>query len=283
MPRFSIITPSFRNSRWLKLCISSVADQTGTDWEHLVQDACSDDGTQDWLPHDRRVKAVMEKDNGMYDAINRGFDRARGDIVAWLNCDEQYLPGALSAVSAFFDQHPGVDVVFAHVVMTDEHGDFLCYRKVQTPLKNLTWISHLSTLSCATFFRRRVVHEMGYRFDTRWRVVGDGEWMLRLLRGGVRMAVLPRYTSAFAFTGDNLSVSPRAAREGAELYATAPAWAWRMRPLLRLHHRCRRLLGGMYRQSPFAYEIYTMESPEQRRRIEVARPTFRAPGVSGTL
>src|ERR1700677_4908769 len=54
---FSIVTPSFRNSEWLKLCIASVADQQGVELEHIVQDSCSDDGTQDWLRNDRRVKA----------------------------------------------------------------------------------------------------------------------------------------------------------------------------------------------------------------------------------
>ena len=54
--KFSIITPSFRNSAWLKLCIASIADQHGVEVEHIVQDSCSDDGTQDWLPHDPRVR-----------------------------------------------------------------------------------------------------------------------------------------------------------------------------------------------------------------------------------
>ena len=72
---FSIVTPSFRNSKWLKLCIASVADQDGVTLEHIVQDAGSDDGTLDWLPQDQRVQVYVEKDNGMYDAVNRGFRR----------------------------------------------------------------------------------------------------------------------------------------------------------------------------------------------------------------
>ena len=87
--KFSIITPSYKNSDWLKLCIASVADQQGVELEHIVQDSCSDDGTQTWLPHDPRVKAYIEKDAGMYDAVNRGYRRATGDILAYLNCDEQ--------------------------------------------------------------------------------------------------------------------------------------------------------------------------------------------------
>src|SRR5688572_31350980 len=97
---FSIITPSFRNSEWLKLCVASVADQ-GVEHEHIVQDGGSDDGTLDWLRIDPRVQAHVEKDAGMYDAINRGLNRATGDIIAHLNCDEQYLPGALPAVEKF--------------------------------------------------------------------------------------------------------------------------------------------------------------------------------------
>src|SRR5688572_7753502 len=99
--RFSIVTPSFRGARWLQLCIASVADQD-VDHEHIVQDSCSDDGTQDWLPRDGRVKAYIEKDKGMYDAVNRGLRRATGDILAYINCDEQYLPNALSQVAQFF-------------------------------------------------------------------------------------------------------------------------------------------------------------------------------------
>src|SRR5437588_12782934 len=95
--RFSIITPSYRSSRWLKLCVASVADQ-GVELEHIVQDAGSDDGTLDWLPQDKRVKAFVENDQGMYDAVNRGLCRSTGDLLAYLNCDEQYLPGALAAV-----------------------------------------------------------------------------------------------------------------------------------------------------------------------------------------
>src|SRR5438445_797489 len=109
--KFTIVTPSFRNSDWLKLCIASVADQ-GVDLEHIVQDSCSDDATKDWLPKETRVKAFIEKDTGMYDAVNRGFRRAGGDILAYLNCDEQYLPGALKRVGDFFATHPEVEVVF---------------------------------------------------------------------------------------------------------------------------------------------------------------------------
>ncbi|HWX18519.1 MAG TPA: glycosyltransferase family 2 protein [Candidatus Binatia bacterium] len=271
--RFSIVTPSFRSEKWLKLCLPSVADQ-GVVLDHIVQDAGSDDGTLDWLPRDPRVKAFIEKDAGMYDAVNRGLRRATGDILAYLNCDEQYLPGALKQVEAFFEQHPQVDVLFGDVVMVDQTGQYLSHRKMQVPLLYHTWTCHLSTLSCAMFFRRRVVFDYACFFDTRWRDVGDGEWMVRLLQRKVKMAALGQFTSAFTQTGANMSAGGNARRENLELLQTAPRWAQRLRPVFILHHRLRRLLGGMYLQRPFAYDIYTPASPDQRKRHYVEKPVF---------
>src|SRR5437899_1534658 len=121
--RFSIITPSYRSSQWLPLCIASVADQEGVELEHIVQDSCSDDGTDVLLRSDSRVKAFIEKDEGMYDAVNRGFRRATGEILAYLNCDEQYLPGTLKAVHDCFAEHPRVDAVLSDTVVTDPEGN----------------------------------------------------------------------------------------------------------------------------------------------------------------
>lgn len=274
--RISIVTPSYRRSAWLRLCIASVADQR-VEVEHIVQDAESDDGTLDWLPGDRRVKVFVEKDHGMYDGINRGLRRAGGDILAYLNCDEQYLPGALATVAGFFERHPQIDVLFGDVVMADTEGRYLYHRKMQTPLKYHTWTCHLSTLSCAMFFRRRVISDNGLLFDPRLRDVGDGEWMVRLLQRRVRMAALGKFTSVFTCTGANMSIGPNARRENRELFLSAPFWARAIKPLFILQHRLRRWAGGIYRQGPFAYEIFTLAGPDRRRLYEVSRPTFRAP------
>jgi glycosyltransferase involved in cell wall biosynthesis len=268
----SIITPSFRSSAWLKLCIASIADQN-VRAEHIVQDAGSDDGTLDWLLKDGRVKAFVEKDRGMYDAINRGLRRASEEIVAYLNCDEQYLPGTLARVTDFFEKHPAVDMVFGDVVMVDAEGQYLRHRKMQTPLLYHTWTCHLSTLSCGTFFRRRIVSDENSLFNPALRDVGDGEWMVRMLRRGIQMATLGKFTSVFTMTGANMSVGPNAQRENRELFEAAPILARKLRPLLILQHRARRLLGGMYFQEPFDYQIFTLKSPDQRQQFHVGRPT----------
>lgn len=267
----SIITPSFRSSTWLKLCLASVADQK-VEAEHIVQDAGSDDGTLDWLLKDARAKAFVEKDSGMYDAINRGLRRASGEVLAYLNCDEQYLPGALARVIDFFQKNPAIDMVFGDVVLVDSEGRYLRHRRMQTPLLYHTWTCHLSTLSCAMFFRRRLVSDERSLFKPALRDVGDGEWMVRMLQRGVKMATLGEFTSAFTCTGANMSAGPNARRENRELYDTAPFLARKLKPLVILHHRARRWLGGMYRQEPFDYQIFTLKNPERRQIFHVDRP-----------
>ena len=272
--KFSIITPSFRNSEWLKLCIASVADQA-VEHEHIVQDAGSDDGTLDWLPHDARVKAFVEKDAGMYDAINRGLRKASGDVLAYLNCDEQYLPGALAAVAEFFAAHPEVEVLFGDAVAVNAAGEYLWHRKMQRPLLWHTWACHLSTLTCGTFFRRSIIERRGIYFDPRWRVVGDGDWMVRLIQERTPMAVLRRFTSVFTHTGGNLSVTEQGRAEAQALQATAPLLARGVKPLLVAHHRVRRLLGGAYVQAPFEFALYTQSQPGGRSVRRVEKPTSR--------
>ena len=271
--RFSVVTPSFRQSQWLKLCVASVADQ-GVEVEHIVQDAGSDDGTLDWLLSDARVKACSEKDAGMYDAVNRGLRRASGEILSYLNCDEQYLPGALSAVGAYFERHPKVELLFGDSLVVGPNGEFICYRKVQKPCKYHVMVSHLPTFTCSTFFRRSVLDQHGLFFDSRWRDLGDAEWVLRALDKGVRIGILGEFLSTFADTGANMNLAPNAQKEKKLLAQAAPGWARKLAVALVWRHRFNRLLRGAYRQKPFDYAIYTMDGTNGRVTHHVERPTF---------
>jgi glycosyltransferase involved in cell wall biosynthesis len=269
---FSVVTPSYRNSKWLKLCVASVADQEGLSFEHIVQDSCSDDGTGDWLPKDKRVKAFIEKDQGMYDAINRGYKRSQGEILTYLNCDEQFLPGALKAVYDYFQAHPDVDVVLTDTVVTEADGSYICHRPSMVPLKHHLWY-RFAVLTCALFIRRRVVTEYGLYFDTRWRDIGDMFWILESVNRGVRMDVLRSFTSIFAETGDNMNLKPNAQREKAIQAEMTPKWVKRMRRAIILYHKMRLLASGTYFQKPFDYSLYTFASPDRRVTHHVARPT----------
>ena len=269
---FSIITPSFRNSAWLKLCIASVADQAGVQVEHIVQDSCSDDGTQDWLLQDTRVKAFIEKDAGMYDAVNRGYRRATGDILAYLNCDEQYLPGALRQVQDYFIQHPRIEVLLAGSVIVDGAGKYICHRHSLVPHPLHVW-HRFPILTSAIFLRRNVIHERGLYFDTRWRDLGDFHWMLSLMKNRVPMAAVNLFTSSFSDTGENMNLKPNAIREKQETAALIPAWSRWLKPVWILHHRWRRLAAGHFSLQPTSYQIYTLKNPGRRTVFEVPKPT----------
>jgi glycosyltransferase involved in cell wall biosynthesis len=270
--KLSIVTPSFRNSDWLKLCVASVADQAGVDVEHVVQDAQSDDGTQAWLAQDRRVHAYFEKDQGMYDAVNRGWRRSKGEILAYLNCDEQYLPGALRAVEEFFRRHPQTDVVFADTVVVDRQGQFICYRKSLVPWKNTMWVYN-PVISSSIFIHRRVLDQYGLFFDTRWRDLGDMVWNVEMVRRGLNLALLRRFTSSFTDTGENMNLKPNAIRERGLVMEMAPAWVRRCKfPLVQLH-RLRALCHGIYWEKPFTYSIYTLASLDRRVEFHVSKPT----------
>jgi glycosyltransferase involved in cell wall biosynthesis len=269
---FSIITPSFRNSQWLKLCVASVADQSGVACEHIVQDSCSDDGTQDWLPRDPRVKAFIEKDSGMYDAVNRGYRRAQGDILAYLNCDEQYLPGALKTVHDFFEAHPEIEVALAGSIVTDGEGKYICHRHSLVPHPQGIWF-RFPVLTSSMFIRRRVIHERGILFDTHGRVLGDLHWVMALMKNRVPMAVCDSFTSVFTDTGSNLCLSPRANEEFRETLAMPAGWVRGLRPAWVAHHSLRRLAAGHFSLEPASYSIYTLQSPGKRVQFDVPKPT----------
>jgi glycosyltransferase involved in cell wall biosynthesis len=268
---FSVITPCFNGRAWLPLCAASVADQ-GVPVEHLVQDGGSTDGTAAWCAGRPEIAFRQAPDAGMYDAVNRGLDRAGGEFCAYLNCDEQYLPGALARVAEEFRRHPEAEVIFADAVVVWPDGAFLARRQALLPQALHTRLSgNLAVLTCATFFRREVFARRGIRFDAQWRTLGDGIWVLRLLAAGVRLRVLRHTTSAFTETGVNLGAGAANVAEAARLRATVPAPLRALTPLVVAHYRLRKLLHGLYRPGPLAYDVYTPASPGRRRRFEVAR------------
>lgn len=259
---------------WLKLCAASIADQTGVQVEHIVQDAGTGPELEAWAAGQKGLTLHVEKDRGMYDAVNRGLRRATGQILAYLNCDEQYLPGTLAAVADYFKAHPEVDVVFGSVVVVDGAGGYRCTRAALPPLEYHTWVCTLAVFTAATFFRRRLIDEEGLFFSEEWRAVGDAAWVLELLRRKVRMGVIDRITTVFADTGENLIMSPNALQEQVRLRESAPRWVQKLQPLWTAQHRLRRLLRGVYWPKPLHYAIYTHDCPPARQIFAVDKPTF---------
>ena len=208
----------------------------------------------------------------MYDAVNRGCRRAAGDILAHLNCDEQYLPGGLKAVHDFFEAHPQAEVALAGSLVTDGEGKYICHRHQMVPHPQGVWY-RFPILTSGIFIRREVIHERGIFFDTKWRDLGDYHWVRALMKNQVPMAVCGAFTSTFADTGENMNLKPNAIREKAETDQMIPAWIRVLKPVWIVQHRLRRLAAGHFNLPPMSYEIYTKQSPERRVKFDVARPT----------
>ena len=279
---FSIITPSFQQLDWLRLALASVADQEGVDVEHIVQDGGSE-GVEEMFREMSAVsvnshhnpKLFVEKDAGMYDAINRGLQRASGEICGYLNCDEQYLPGALSGVANYFTTHPEIDVLFGDAILVNAKGVPLSYRRVTLPSLAHLRLADLNTLTCATFFRRRLV-DAGHVFPSHLKIAGDQYWVFQLLKSGIKTGVLRRPLSVFAFTGSNLSHTAGAADERLAWLSPQERPSPWLKPIVVLRHRLGKLLAGAYRRRDVTVEIYTKEQPDRRRKIS-SRAGFRCP------
>jgi glycosyltransferase involved in cell wall biosynthesis len=264
---------------YIKRCAASVADQEGVEYEHIVVDGASTDGTAEWLAGQSRIQGISEADDGMYDAVNKGFRMARGEILAYLNCDEQYLPGTLERVKRYFEEHPGVDIVFGDLLVTRPDGTLIAYRKGYRPRWAYIVTSHLYVLSCTMFLRRRVVEE-GKLFNTEYRQAGDMEYVLRLLRGGYRARHIKRYMSAFTMTGQNMSAGEKAENERLRLLAGAPLHIRLMKVPLNVFRFTEKLLSGAYFQrGPLEYAVY-VESEQEPAGIEMTRKAFRVEDAS---
>lgn len=293
-PKISIITPSFRQLAWLKLAAASVADQQGVTIQHIVQDAGTGPELEAWAvkwqeksrdatarsASEKRTddtgydfRLFVEKDAGMYDAINRGLHRATGEIVAYLNCDEQYLPQALARVHRFFSTHPHIEVLFTDALLLDSACNPISYRRVVLPSSRHIRLRHLNTLSCATFFRRSVIEKRHF-FDPQWKAIGDAIWVDRLLQAGIPMACLCEPCSAYAFTGSNLG---QTASSRAEHDRWQPSRPFILEAVALASHRLRKALAGAYRHRKVSVELYTLKSPDKREHFRDLKLGYKWP------
>jgi glycosyltransferase involved in cell wall biosynthesis len=194
--KFSIITPSFNQGRFLPDCVESVLAQTGVEIEHIVTDAGSTDETLDVLKHYPHLQWTSEPDGGMSDGINKGFRQATGDWVMWLNCDDYLLPGALAKVAAYARTHPEADVIHGDCVYVKEDKTQI-RRKQDTPVDEWDFLFVGCCIpSTSTFYRREII-DKGHLLDVGYRNCMDWEYYLRLTRLGYKFGYLPEALAHF--------------------------------------------------------------------------------------
>jgi glycosyltransferase involved in cell wall biosynthesis len=120
-PLISVVTPSFNQAEYLPACIESVLGQGYPGLEYIVLDGGSTDGSREVIEHhvDRLAYWASEKDRGQANAVNKGWARARGEILGWLNSDDQLAPGALDRVASAFRSNRSAAMIYGDIQEID--------------------------------------------------------------------------------------------------------------------------------------------------------------------
>jgi glycosyltransferase involved in cell wall biosynthesis len=246
-PRVSIVTPSYNQAEFLEQTMQSVLSQGYPDLEYIVVDGGSTDGSQEVIRRsaDRLAWWVSEKDRGQADGINKGLARATGEIVAWLNSDDVYLPGAIAGAVAAFAADPQAGMVFSDVMAIDGRG------RTTNRMRCGDWgLDDLMTFHIlgqpGVFMRRGVLEQAGL-LDLDYHYMLDHHLWLRM----AQLAPM-RYTraawAAGRFHADAKNVA-LAARFGQEAYRIAE-WMPSQPGLVERYRRLeRRVWAGAHRMN----------------------------------
>ena len=284
---FYIVTPSYNALPWLRRCIRSVADQAcdSVEVHHHVQDGASTDGTPAWLEQWQNEHRdtpgytftyESAKDKGMYDAINLAWDKLppEADVTGHINCDEQYLPGALASMAQAFREHPEADLIEGSFIIVDAEGRYICHRRPVHPHK-LFCRTVCELITCATFHKAATFRRHGIRFDTRYRSIGDVVFYRDIILSGARIVTIPQlFTTAYALTGTNLAWTEVTQKEGAAYWATLPRpYVWGHGFFYRYANLMRRIIDR-FLPAPKSFSTFPEESPE-RVSQEIQHPTCR--------
>jgi len=201
---FTIITPSLNYGRFLGDCLASVAGQSGVTFEHILFDAGSTDDSASVAARFPHVRWIQEPDKGMSDAINKGFDRATGDWVIWLNADDRLKAGALAQMLAALKKSND-DVVYGDYDFIDSSGGLIRHLRVPGWSAFVHIHHHCYVPSTAAFYRNATVIREGHRLREDFHYVMDGEFYARLDSLGKKFGHFPINVADFRMHGANAS------------------------------------------------------------------------------
>ncbi len=225
----SVITPSFNQARYLEETLRSVLEQEYPRIEYFVIDGGSTDGSQEII---RKYSGQLawwasEKDSGQAEAINKGLSRATGEIIAWLNSDDYYLPGAISEAVQVLEENPDVVLAYGNMLAVDENGETInVLRYDQLNVEDLLCFQIIG--QPAVFFRREALERTG-GLDPSYHFLLDHHLWLRLALQGQLLHVDQTWAAArYHAQAKNRA---QAAAFGGEAFRILD-WAERTRPEL---------------------------------------------------
>ena len=205
-PKISIVTPSYNQAQYLERTILSVLNQNYPNLEYIIIDGGSTDGSVDIIKKYEKYLSywVSEKDEGQSHAINKGFERATGDFVAWLNSDDTYPPDSLKNVSQHYLNHKICDVIIGSSNSIDKYDNILevIYVFRYDIIDNIFIRSYPQP---STFWRRELLKRIGY-LNTNYHLYLDYDIILRSALAGAKICVIDEILSNNRYYADIKSV-----------------------------------------------------------------------------
>jgi glycosyltransferase involved in cell wall biosynthesis len=213
MTTFSIITPSYNSARYLEETIRSIEMQSSDacSVEHIVMDGGSTDATAEICGrHANSLTFVQETDTGPANAINQGFTRSTGDILAWLNADDVYENGTLDRVAKVFADHPEAAFCFGNCCIVDEAGQEIRqgitrFKNAFFPFSSRFTFQSINYISQPAMFFRRTAFEQAGPLREDMQAAWDYEFILRLWHAGPGVVVPGAPLAAFRWHDQSIS------------------------------------------------------------------------------
>jgi glycosyltransferase involved in cell wall biosynthesis len=260
----SIVTPVFNSVRWIDLCLQSVRHALKErNYEHIVVDGGSTDGTLEYLKQHKDIRLIPGPDKGMYDALNKGMATARGRILGHLNADEQYDRAGLAHALQKLDQ-TGADAVFGPTIMLDGQLNFLyLFNQITVPRPiDADW--HMPVQTCSFLFRRGIWERCPYPAE--YRIVGDHVWFRRQMKRGLNLVSIRKPIGIFTWHEED--IAKRIGPHGENALADIDRKTVRMRAAKLLFRLKKLVSGGCFRPFRSYYEMITLsKTVEKRSRI----------------
>ncbi|HXD33272.1 MAG TPA: glycosyltransferase family 2 protein [Pyrinomonadaceae bacterium] len=181
LPLVSVVTPAYNQADFLRDTLESVLSQDYPNIEHQVIDDGSTDSTPEILKeYADRIFVESHQNRGQTSTINKGWERAKGDIVTWLNSDDTFLPGAVSTAVNYFEEHPDVDIVFGDTLFTQADGTPIEPSKKRAEFDYRTFVVECANpiAQPSAFIRRKVIDDVGL-LDPKFYYFMDWDFWLR--------------------------------------------------------------------------------------------------------
>ncbi len=233
LPRISIITPSYNQGNFIEETIQSVLSQNYPNLEYIIIDGGSTDNTVEIIKkYESKITYwVSERDLGQTHAINKGLARATGDIIAYLNSDDYYLPDTLFKVANYFRQHPETDLLHGRCRYVNEQNE-----KIGEQFGSITqfeeivdlwgvWWRKQQFVQPEVFWSRRISDRIG-AFNESLYYVMDYEYWCRILRAGGKVNSIDAELTCFRFT--STQKSNHSEKVADELLSVVQPWLWNL-------------------------------------------------------